>query len=150
MLKKRKWDRNKSGGLSFTELGFGGAPIGNLYKSVSDQEVQDALDLAWSGGVRYFDTAPLYGLGLSETRLNRFLNSKPREEFVLSTKVGRLMRPCKTEDRTGIGKWFKVPQRQEVYDYSYDGVMRSLEFSFERLGVCRIDILYVHDLCKLL
>jgi len=148
MLKKRKWDRNKSGGLSFTELGFGGAPIGNLYKSVSDQEVQDALELAWSGGVRYFDTAPLYGLGLSETRLNRFLNSKPREEFVLSTKVGRLMRPCKTEDRTGIGKWFKVPQRQEVYDYSYDGVMRSLEFSFERLGVCRIDILYVHDLCK--
>ena len=147
MLKTRHWDRLKNGGLTFTELGFGTAPLGNLYKAISDRAARATLDAAWAGGVRYYDTAPLYGLGLSETRLNAFLRDKPRDEYVLSSKVGRLMRPCAPEDRTGLGKWFDVPQRQEEYDYSYDGVMRSVEFSMERLGVSRIDILYVHDLC---
>ena len=147
MLNKRHWDRHKNGGLSFTEIGFGTAPLGNLYKSISDEDAHATLNLAWDSGLRYFDTAPLYGLGLSETRLNRFLRGKPRDEYILSTKVGRLMHPCSSQDRTGPGKWFDVPQRQEHYDYSYDGVMRSFEFSFERLGVSRIDILYVHDLC---
>ena len=147
MLNKRHWDRHKNGGLSFTEIGFGTAPLGNLYKSISDEDADATLNLAWDSGLRYFDTAPLYGLGLSETRLNRFLRGKPRDEYILSTKVGRLMRPCSSQDRTGLGKWFDVPQRQEHYDYSYDGIMRSFEFSFERLGVSRIDILYVHDLC---
>ena len=147
MLNKRHWDRHKNGGLSFTEIGFGTAPLGNLYKSISDEDAQATLNLAWDSGLRYFDTAPLYGLGLSETRLNKFLRGKPRDEYILSTKVGRLMRPCNLQDRTGLGKWFDVPQRQEHYDYSYDGIMRSFEFSFERLGVSRIDILYVHDLC---
>ena len=147
MLNKRHWDRHKNGGLSFTEIGFGTAPLGNLYKSISDEDAQATLNLAWDSGLRYFDTAPLYGLGLSETRLNKFLRGKPRDEYILSTKVGRLMRPCNPQDRTGLGKWFDVPQRQEHYDYSYDGIMRSFEFSFERLGVSRIDILYVHDLC---
>ena len=147
MLNKRHWDRHKNGGLSFTEIGFGTAPLGNLYKSISDEDAHATLNLAWDLGLRYFDTAPLYGLGLSETRLNRFLRGKPRDEYILSTKVGRLIRPCSSQDRTGPGKWFDVPQRQEHYDYSYDGVMRSFEFSFERLGVSRIDILYVHDLC---
>ena len=147
MLKTRQWDRLKNGGLCFTELGFGTAPLGNLYKSISDSDARSTLDAAWEGGVRYYDTAPLYGLGLSETRLNPFLRDKPRDEYVLSTKVGRLIQSCSEEHRAGAGKWFDVPCRREQFDYSYDGVMRSFEHSFSRLGVDRIDILYVHDLC---
>ncbi len=146
-LKSRKWQRLENGGLRFTELGFGTAPLGNLYRAIGDDEAQAILDMAWEGGVRYYDTSPLYGLGLSETRLNHFLRGKIRGDYVLSTKAGRLMQVCDPGDRTGIGKWFEVPTRREVYDYSYDGVMRSLEFSLERLGVDRVDILYVHDLC---
>ncbi len=146
-MKSRKWQRIENGGLTFTELGFGAAPLGNLYRAIGDDEAQDILEKAWDGGVRYYDTAPLYGLGLSETRLNRFLRGKNRDDYVLSTKVGRLMQACAPQDRSGFGKWFDVPARQEVYDYSYDGVMRSLEFSFERLGIDRVDILWAHDLC---
>ena len=147
MIKHRKWDRHKKSVLNFTELGFGSAPLGNLYKSILDEEANDTLNSAWDLGVRYYDTAPLYGLGLSETRLNRFLRSKNKNDYILSSKVGRIMKTCKAEDQTGIGKWFNVPFRKEHYDYSYDGVMRSFEFSLERLGVSKIDILYVHDLC---
>lgn len=145
-MKTRLWDRRGSGGLSFTELGFGAAPIGNLYRAISDDEAQAVLDAAWAGGVRYFDTAPLYGLGLSETRLNRFLRGKPRGEYVLSTKIGRLLHATTPDKRDGFGKWFDVPARNEEFDYSHDGVMRSLEFSLERLGLDRVDILYAHDL----
>lgn len=146
MLATRHWDRLGNGGLTFTELGFGTAPIGNLFKAVSDDEAHAVLEAAWAGGVRYFDTAPLYGLGLSETRLNRFLRDKPRDAYVLSSKIGRLLRAVPPDQRDGFGKWVDVPARKEVFDYSYDGVMRSLEFSLERLGVERIDILYAHDL----
>ncbi|MEM9432691.1 MAG: aldo/keto reductase [Pseudomonadota bacterium] len=146
-MKTRHWDRLGNGGLTFTELGFGTAPLGNLYRAISDDEARATLEAAWDGGVRYYDTAPLYGLGLSETRLNGFLRGKPRDEYVLSTKVGRLIQHCAPEHRSGIGKWFDVPTRREQYDYSYDGVMRSFETSFARLGVDQIDILYVHDLC---
>ena len=146
-LKVRHWDRLGNGGLTFTELGFGTAPLGNLYKAISDGEARATLDAAWEGGVRYFDTAPLYGLGLSETRLNPFLRDKPRDSYILSTKVGRLIEYCSPEHRAGVGKWFNVPQRRENFDYTYDGVMRSFEHSFSRLGVDQIDILYVHDLC---
>ena len=145
-LATRHWDRIENGGLTFTELGFGTAPLGNLYRAIGDDEAQAILELAWQGGVRYFDTAPLYGLGLSETRLNRFLRGKRRDEYVLSTKIGRLLKATMPDKRDGFGKWFDVPSRKEVYDYSYDGVMRSLEFSLERLGVDRIDILFAHDL----
>ena len=145
-ISKRVWDRHETGGLTFTELGFGTAPLGNLYKSISDEEADAILTRAWDAGIRYYDTAPLYGLGLSETRLNRFLRDKPRDEYVLSTKVGRLLRPCPPDARDGFGKWFDVPARQEVYDYTYDGVMRSIEFSLERLGQDRIDVLFGHDL----
>jgi D-threo-aldose 1-dehydrogenase len=146
-LKTRHWDRHGNGGLTFTELGLGTAPLGNLYQAISDAAAWATMEAAWDAGVRYYDTAPLYGLGQSETRLNPFLKTKPRNAFVLSTKVGRLMEVCPPKDRSGIGKWFDVPSRREVFDYSYDGVMRSFECSFERLGVARIDILYVHDLC---
>lgn len=146
-LRTRKWQRIDNGGLTFTELGFGSAPLGNLYRAITDDEAQDILNRAWAGGVRYYDTAPLYGLGLAETRLNRFLRGKNRDDYVLSSKVGRIMQVCSPDEQTGIGKWFEVPSRREHYDYSYDGIMRSLEFSLERLGVSRLDILYAHDLC---
>ena len=145
-LKTRKWDRLGNGGLTFTELGFGTAPLGNLYRAITDDEADAILDAAWEAGVRYYDTAPLYGLGLSETRLNRFLRDKPRDDYVLSTKIGRLLKATTPDKRDGFGKWFDVPARNEVYDYTYDGVMRSLEFSLERLGTHRVDILFAHDL----
>ncbi|RMH50978.1 MAG: aldo/keto reductase [Alphaproteobacteria bacterium] len=145
-LRAREWDRRGDGGLSFTELGFGTAPLGNLYRAISEEEAQAILERAWAAGVRYFDTAPLYGLGLAETRLNRFLRGKPRDAYVLSTKVGRLLKATTPDRRDGLGRWFDVPARVEVYDYGYDAVFRSLEFSLERLGVDRIDILFAHDL----
>ncbi|WP_230533055.1 aldo/keto reductase [Microvirga roseola] len=141
----RRFTTRSGQDLFFTELGFGTAPLGNLYRPVDEKTAQDTLQAAWEIGSRYYDTAPLYGLGLSETRLNHFLRGRPRSEYVLSTKVGRLLRVCPPERRTGIGKFFDTPARQEVYDYSYDGVMRSVEDSFERLGIDRIDILYCHD-----
>ncbi len=146
LAKTRIWNRIGNR-LAFTEHGFGTAPLANLYRAISDEEADAVLTAAWDAGLRYFDTAPLYGLGLAETRLNRFLRGKPREDYVLSTKIGRLLRVCGPgEARTGIGKFFDVPARVEVYDYGYDGVMKSLEASLERLGVDRVDILYAHDL----
>jgi D-threo-aldose 1-dehydrogenase len=144
--KTRTWDRHGNGGLAFTEIGMGTAPLGNLYRAVSDDEAHAVLEAAWAGGLRYYDTAPLYGLGLAETRMNRFLRGKPRGDYLLSTKIGRYFRMATPETRDGLGTWFEVPARAQVYDYSYDGTMRSLEFSFERLGVDRIDILFAHDL----
>ena len=145
-MKTRHWERGGNSGIAFTELGFGTAPLGNLYRAISDDDAHAILEKAWETGCRYFDTAPLYGLGLSETRLNRFLRGKKREDYVLSTKVGRLMQPCRPDERTGIGKFFETPNRREVYDYSHDGIMRSFEHSLERLGVDHVDILYAHDL----
>ncbi len=145
-MKTRHWNRLGNGGLTFTELGMGTAPLGNLYRAISADAAHAVLSRAWEAGVRHYDTAPLYGLGLSETRLNRFLRGKPRDAYVLSSKVGRLLDACPPAARDGIGKWFEVPSRRERYDYSYDGVMRSVEFSLERMGVDRIDILYAHDL----
>ncbi|TNC73823.1 aldo/keto reductase [Rubellimicrobium roseum] len=133
-------------GLAFTELGLGTAPLANLYRSVSETEARAIMDAAWAGSVRHFDTAPLYGLGLAESRLNPFLRGKDRDSYVLASKVGRWLKATTFEGREGHGKWFDVPSRVGVYDYSYDGVMRSLEFSLERLGVDRIDILHAHDL----
>lgn len=146
MQDTRHWDRLGNGGLDFTVLGFGSAPIGNLFRAISDDDAHAVLQAAWDGGIRYYDTAPLYGLGLSETRLNRFLRGKPRDEYVISSKIGRLFRATTPDKRDGFGKWFDVPSRNEVYDYGYDAVFRSVEFSLERLGIDRIDILYAHDL----
>jgi D-threo-aldose 1-dehydrogenase len=146
-VKRRRFERIGNGGIEFTELGFGSAPLGNLYKAVSGQDAQAVLEAAWETGCRYYDTAPLYGLGLAETRLNAFLRGKPRDEYVVTTKAGRLLEVCKPDERTGIGKFFDTPTRREVYDYSYDGIMRSLEASLERLGLDRVDILLAHDLC---
>ncbi|KRE89926.1 aldo/keto reductase [Arthrobacter sp. Soil764] len=126
-------------------LGFGGAPIGNLYRQVPEQEAVDAVNTAWEGGVRYFDTAPHYGLGLSERRLGKALAGRERDSYVLSTKVGRLLRPNPSpqgKDSEG----FDVPDDlARVRDYSRDGVLRSIEESLQRLGTDRIDVVYIHD-----
>lgn len=145
-LRNRRWRRQGGETLDFTEIGFGTAPLGNLYRAIGDDEARAVLDRAWAGGVRYFDTAPLYGLGLSERRLGALLRSRPRDDYVLSTKAGRLLTACNPAERTGTDKWFDVPARREVYDYSHDGILRSLEDSLERLGADRVDILYVHDI----
>jgi D-threo-aldose 1-dehydrogenase len=131
--------------LQFTELGFGGAPLGNLYRPMTEKEARMTLEAVWATGCRYFDTAPLYGLGLSETRLNGFLRPKARDSYLVSTKVGRLLDLCEPQKRSGQGAFFETPARRERFDYSYDGVMRSLEFSLERLGLDHVDIVYGHD-----
>ncbi len=130
--------------LELTELGLGTAPLGGLFSPVSDADADAAIEWAWSLGIRYFDTAPLYGFGLAERRLGRFLRRQRRESFVLSTKVGRLLRRCDTapaEDRHYKG----TPIERPKFDYSYDGVLRSVEESLDRLGLDRADILLVHD-----
>ncbi|RFC62000.1 aldo/keto reductase [Fulvimarina endophytica] len=132
-------------GLELTELSFGAAGIGNLYRRVSREDAMAVLNAAWDGGIRYFDTAPYYGQGLSERRLGDFLRGKPRGEFILSTKVGRLLRPVPEAETPDNGFVDALPFAVD-YDYSYDGIMRSVEFSLARLGLNRIDILYVHDL----
>lgn len=96
--------------LRFTELGFGSSPLGNLYRAISDEEAQALLERAWAGGIRYFDTAPLYGYGLAEERLGRFLAGHPRADYVLSTKVGRLLRPVEPgEARDGLASSSRCP-----------------------------------------
>jgi D-threo-aldose 1-dehydrogenase len=133
--------------LTLTEIGFGGASAGNLYRETSDAEAAAAVAAAWDGGIRYFDTAPHYGLGLSESRLGAALRARPRPGFVLSTKVGRLLEdnPAPTGSDMAAGG-FAVPDRlRRRYDYSAAGVRRSLEASLTRLGLDRVDIVYVHD-----
>jgi D-threo-aldose 1-dehydrogenase len=145
-MKSRVFKAPSGAEIKFTALGFGSAPLGNLYQAISEEDAQATLKAAWDAGVRYFDTAPLYGAGLSETRINHFLRGKPRNKYVVSTKVGRLIRACPPEERMGQGKFFDIPSRKEIYDYSYDGVMRSLEDSLERLGLDEVEILLVHDI----
>jgi D-threo-aldose 1-dehydrogenase len=131
-------------GLHVTPLGFGGAPLGNLFAEVADSDARGALDTAWSKGCRYFDTAPYYGFGLSERRVGDALRARKRDDFVLSTKVGRLIQRGANQDP--IAAQFHSPMPFHVgFDYSYDGVMRSLEGSYLRLGLDRIDILFIHD-----
>jgi D-threo-aldose 1-dehydrogenase len=144
-IRKRKFPTRSGAELQFTELGFGAAPLGNLYRPMTEKESRATLDRAWTVGCRYFDTAPLYGLGLSETRLNGFLRAKPRDSYLVSTKIGRLLNLCPPAERSRQGVFFETPSRKERFDYSYDGVMRSLEFSLERLGLDHIDIVYAHD-----
>ncbi len=131
--------------LPFTGLGFGAAPIGNMRRVLSEAEAEATVRRAWDLGVRYFDTAPLYGHGLSEQRVGRALAGERRDGFLLSTKVGRVLDPCRPgEEASGI--YLGVPPVKVRYDYSYDGVMRSYAESLSRLGLDRVDILYVHDI----
>ncbi|MFJ4267385.1 aldo/keto reductase [Paenarthrobacter nicotinovorans] len=125
-------------------LGFGGAGIGNLYRAIRDGEALATVLAAWDAGVRYFDTAPHYGLGLSEQRLGAVLRDKPRDEFIISTKVGRLLEPNPAGGRDSEG--FDVPATtRRVWDFSEAGIRRSIEESLERLGLSYVDIVYLHD-----
>ena len=131
--------------LDVTEISFGGAAIGALYRACPRDVAMETLQTAWDGGLRYFDTAPFYGFGLSERRTGDFLREKPRSSYVLSTKVGRLFRPV-PEDQVPDHSYVDPLPFALDYDYSYDGIMRSVEFSYARLGLNRIDILFVHDI----
>jgi len=134
-------------GLALSELGLGGAALGNLYRASTDDDVRAAIDAAWDGGVRYFDTAPHYGLGLSERRLGAALRDRPRSEFVVSTKVGRLLEPNPAPTGSDLASGgFDVPDEYvRRFDFSRDGVLRSLESSLARLGLDSVDVVYVHD-----
>lgn len=131
--------------LEVTEVSFGGAAIGGLYRACPREAAMDTLERAWQAGLRYFDTAPFYGFGLSERRVGDFLRDKKRGDYVLSTKVGRLLSPVPDDQVPDLGYVDPLPFRVD-YDYSYDGIMRSVEFSYARLGLNRIDILFVHDI----
>lgn len=132
-------------GLTVPELGFGAASLGNLYAPVSDADARGAIDAALAAGLRYVDTAPHYGRGLSERRVGEAVRLQP--EVVVSTKVGRLMDPdpAVTDDRERDGFRSPMPFRMR-YDYTHDGILRSHEHSLQRLGVARVDLLYVHDI----
>jgi D-threo-aldose 1-dehydrogenase len=128
-------------------VGYGGADLGNLYRPMNDDEAWAVLDAAWDSGIRYFDTAPHYGLGLSERRLGAFLATKPRSEYVLSTKVGRRLQPS-PETAAGLdtANHYAVPASlRRVWDFSPDGVRRCLDDSLDRLGLDAVDVLFVHD-----
>jgi D-threo-aldose 1-dehydrogenase len=131
--------------LEVTEISLGGAAIGGLYRAVPRESAEATIAAAWDAGIRYFDTAPFYGFGLSERRMGDVLRDKPRDSYVLSTKVGRLLRPV-PEDQVPDHSYVEPLPFTVDYDYSYDGIMRSFEFSFARLGLNRIDILFVHDI----
>lgn len=134
-------------GLDVSILGMGCAQLGNLGSVMTDEEAEASVHAAWDAGIRYFDTAPHYGLGLSERRLGRALAAYPRDEYVLSTKAGRLLVPSpETAHLRDMANLFDVPSDvRRVYDLSRDGVLRSLEASLDRLGVDRVDVVYMHD-----
>ena len=124
-------------------LGLGCAPIGNLFAGVTDDDALATVDAAWDAGIRYFDTAPLYGHGVSERRVGRALSARPHRDYVLSTKVGRVLRPAGTKRAPTI--FTDVGDLEPEFDFSRDGILRSLEASLERLGVDRVDVALVHD-----
>ncbi|WP_037365556.1 aldo/keto reductase [Nakamurella lactea] len=128
-------------------LGYGAANVGNLYRELTDDAAWAVLEAAWDAGIRYYDTAPHYGLGLSERRLGAFLATRPRNEFVLSTKVGRLLRPNPEGAGTlDLANDFAVPaDLRREWDFSADGIRRSVDESLQRLGLDRVDIVYLHD-----
>jgi D-threo-aldose 1-dehydrogenase len=133
-------------GVRVTRLVFGGAPIGGLFTAVADDTALATLEAAWAAGIRAFDTAPHYGVGLSELRIGRFLAGRPRGEYVLSTKVGRLLEPAGQGNSVeGAEGFYGTPNLTRARDYSRDGVLASLEASLERLGVDHIDIALIHD-----
>lgn len=140
-------DPRKFGRLPFsvTAMGLGTAPIGNQFRFVTEEESQAVIKGAWDAGLRYFDTAPFYGHGLSEYRLGTSLRWVPRNEYVLSTKVGRLLVPS---DRANVQSvfWVDPSAFNVVHDYGYDATKRSLEDSLQRMGLERIDIAFIHDI----
>jgi D-threo-aldose 1-dehydrogenase len=132
--------------VQVTQLGFGGASIGSLFVRVAELDAINAIRTAWDAGVRYFDTAPWYGLGLSELRTGAGLRGEPRDEFVLSSKIGRWLRAPRNPVTFSPEPWLGGNPNEVVFDYSYDGIMQGFEQSQQRLGVTRLDVAWVHDL----
>lgn len=132
-------------GVEVTTLSFGAAPIGNFIKPFTDAEARQMVDQSWEQGVRYFDTAALYGHGLSEYRLGHALRERPRHEYILSTKVGRILRAA-APGTFDSGLWTNPPPMAAHYDYTYDGVMRSFEDALQRLMTDHVEIVYMHDI----
>jgi D-threo-aldose 1-dehydrogenase len=124
--------------FAFGRLGLGTAPLGGLYDAVDEETANNVVERAWELGIRSFDTAPYYGSGSAERRLGTALAGRPRDEFVVSTKVGRLL-------RAGESNWHNAPRLQAYFDFSYDAALRSLEQSLERLGLDRVDVAFIHD-----
>src|SRR3954468_903656 len=132
--------------LQVTQLGLGGAGLGDLFDVIEDADANATLQAAWDTGIRYYDTAPWYGRGQSEHRFGRFLYRRPRRDFVLSTKLGRVLKAPRDPEAFDTGFWAGGLHFEHVFDYSYDGVMRSFEDSMQRLGMNRIDLAIIHDL----
>jgi D-threo-aldose 1-dehydrogenase len=130
--------------VEVTELGFGGGPLGGLFTALDDDTAACALTAAWDNGIRYFDTSPHYGIGHSERRIGSLLSGKPRDSFTLSTKVGRILVPQEPAGR--LDEAFQVPAaHRRVWDFSRDGIRRSVADSLTRIGIDRIDMLFLHD-----
>ena len=142
-LARRKLGRTD---VHVTQLGFGGAGLGDLFDIVDDADAHGALTAAWDAGIRYYDTSPWYGRGQSEHRFGRAMYRRPRAEYVISTKIGRLFKAFHDEQNFEQGFWRGGLKFQHRFDYSYDGTMRSFEDSLQRLGIPRIDLLLIHDL----
>ncbi|WP_322403900.1 aldo/keto reductase [Massilia luteola] len=138
-------ETRRTKGLPFTRLGLGCAQLGGLFEPMAEADALALVDAAWDLGIRYFDTAPYYGFTLSERRLGAALRARPRDAYLVSTKVGRLMRPDATV-RPGECGWAAPLPFRPHYDYTHDGILRSHEDSLQRLGLDRVDILYVHDI----
>lgn len=142
MWEQRQLGRTK---LRVTTLGLGTATMGGSRIPITRAEGEAIVSAAWQAGVRYFDTAPFYGVGAAEHRVGDALRDQDRDAWVLSTKVGRLLRPKTDTAPSPDGRLSPMPFKV-VYDYTRDGIMRSIEDSYQRLGLARIDILYVHDI----
>jgi D-threo-aldose 1-dehydrogenase len=140
---RTRWTRR---GLQLTELGLGAAQFGNLYRETTDEQAASAITAAWDAGIRYFDTAPHYGLGLSERRLGPLLAQYPRDDYVISSKVGRLLVDSPELAGRQDDEGFAVPaSTRRVWDFSRDGILRSLESTLQRTGLDFLDIVYLHD-----
>ena len=127
------------------KFGMGGVPLGNEFSYVTDEDAYATIEAAWNAGVRYFDMAPWYGLGLAERRYGTFLHNQERSQYVLSTKVGKLLKASKTAKGKDYFPFSPSPN-DVVFDYTASGVRRSIEDSLQRLGIDSIDIAFVHDL----
>jgi D-threo-aldose 1-dehydrogenase len=143
LFAKRKLGRAD---VEVSELGLGTAPLGDLFDVIDEDESRELLTAAWDGGVRYFDTSPWYGLGQAEHRVGRALYRRPRDEVAISSKIGRLLRRPLKPGPYRRGEWLGGLEFDPVFDYSYNGIMRSFEDSLQRLGINRIDVLLIHDL----
>ncbi len=145
LAKKTPLNKRTRAPVLLTQLGFGGAALGNLYRKLKEADAQATLDAAWDAGMRYFDTAPQYGLGRSEMRFSQALTRFDRDALTLSTKVGRILQDCAPEEVTPEA-FVDVPQKRIFFDFTYEGILRSYDSSIARLGSDKIDLLFLHDL----